>query len=165
MALVYHLCPVNTDGNFLPQVKANILSKLINQVLKQFFLITHQHAIQVQFVRILRSPSNATAKIFIVMCECCYCRLTLAKWPSRIVRLVHGTGNPMGNAPWDGTGINCYGMGQINYVPWTTLGLSMGMSFLWESHGKRPWGWDGTGINCYGMGMGQINMSHGQPCE
>jgi len=23
---------------------------------------------------------------------------------------------------------------------------------------------DGTGINCYGMGMGQINMSHGQPC-
>jgi len=24
--------------------------------------------------------------------------------------------------------------------------------------------WDGTGINCYGMGMGQINMSHGQPC-
>ena len=22
--------------------------------------------------------------------------------------------------------------------------------------------WDGTGINCYGMG--QINMSHGQPC-
>jgi len=30
----------------------------------------------------------------------------------------------------------------------------MGMSFLW----------DGTGINCYGMGMGQINMSHGQPC-
>ena len=25
--------------------------------------------------------------------------------------------------------------------------------------------WDGTGINCYGMGMGQINMSHGQPCQ
>jgi len=24
--------------------------------------------------------------------------------------------------------------------------------------------WDGTGINCYGMGIGQINMSHGQPC-
>jgi len=23
--------------------------------------------------------------------------------------------------------------------------------------------WDGTGINCYGMG--QINMSHGQPCS
>ena len=39
----------------------------------------------------------------------------------------------------------------------------MGMSFLWQSHGKRPMGWDGTGINCYGMGMGQINMSHGQP--
>jgi len=39
----------------------------------------------------------------------------------------------------------------------------MGMSFLWESHGKRPMLWDGTGINCYGMGMGQINMSHGQP--
>jgi len=30
------------------------------------------------------------------------------------------------------------------------------------SHGM---GWDGTGINCYGMGMGQINMSHGQPCQ
>jgi len=42
-------------------------------------------------------------------------------------------------------------------------GFSMGMSFLWESHGKRPMGWDGTGINCYGMGMRQINMSHGQP--
>jgi len=40
----------------------------------------------------------------------------------------------------------------------------MRMSFLWESHGKRPMGWDGTGINCYGMGMGQINMSHGQAC-
>jgi len=25
--------------------------------------------------------------------------------------------------------------------------------------------WDRTGINCYGMGMGQINMSHGQPCR
>jgi len=23
-------------------------------------------------------------------------------------------GIPMGNVPWDGTGINCYGMGQIN---------------------------------------------------
>jgi len=23
-------------------------------------------------------------------------------------------------------------------------GLSMGMSFLWESHGKRPMGWDST---------------------
>jgi len=42
-------------------------------------------------------------------------------------------------------------------------GSSMGMGFLWESHGKRPMGWDGTGINCYGMGMGQINKSHGQP--
>jgi len=40
----------------------------------------------------------------------------------------------------------------------------MGISFLWEFHGKRPMGWDGTGINCYAMGMGQINMSHGQPC-
>jgi len=39
----------------------------------------------------------------------------------------------------------------------------MGMSFLWESHGKRPMGWDGTVINCYGLGMGQINLSHGQP--
>jgi len=28
----------------------------------------------------------------------------------------HSYGNPMGNVPWDGTGINCYGMGmgQIN---------------------------------------------------
>ena len=44
-------------------------------------------------------------------------------------------------------------------------GLSMGMSFLWESDGKRPMGWDGTGINCYGMGMGQINMSqNAQSC-
>jgi len=24
------------------------------------------------------------------------------------------------------------------------LGLSMGMSFLWESHGKHPMGWDST---------------------
>jgi len=59
---------------------------------------------------------------------------------------------------WDGNGTD-------KYVPWTTLGLSMGMSFLWESHGKRPVGWDGTGIKYYGMGMGQINMSHGQPCK
>ena len=57
---------------------------------------------------------------------------------------------------WDGNGTN-------RYVPWTTLGLSMGMSFLWKSHGKRPMEWDGTGINCYGAGMGQINVSHGQP--
>jgi len=64
----------------------------------------------------------------------------------------HSYGNPMGNVPWDGIGINCYGMGmgQIK-VPWTSLGLSMGMSFLWEFHGKRPIGWDGTGINCYGL--------------
>jgi len=27
-------------------------------------------------------------------------------------------------------------------------GLSMGMSFLWESHGKRPKGWDGTAHIC-----------------
>jgi len=57
---------------------------------------------------------------------------------------------------WDGNGTD-------KYVPWTTLGLSMGVSFLWESHGKRPMGSDGTGINCYEMGMGQMNMSHGQP--
>jgi len=71
----------------------------------------------------------------------------------------------MGNIPWDGTGIYFYGNATDKYVPWTTLGLSMGMSFLWESHGKRPigWEWDGTGVNCYGMGMAQINMSHGQP--
>jgi len=30
-----------------------------------------------------------------------------------------------------------------------SAGLSVGMSFLWESHGNVPW--DGTGINCYGM--------------
>jgi len=28
--------------------------------------------------------------------------------------------------------------------------------------GNVPWNW--IGIHCYGMGMGQINMSHGQPC-
>jgi len=38
----------------------------------------------------------------------------------------------------------------------------MGISFLWESHGKPPMGWDVTVINCYGIGMGLINMSHGQ---
>jgi len=34
-------------------------------------------------------------------------------------RLVHVNGNPMGNVPWDGMGINCYGMGigQINMSP------------------------------------------------
>jgi len=76
----------------------------------------------------------------------------------------------MGNVPWDGMEWDRHkllwdGNGTDKYVPWTTLGLSMEMSFLWESHGKRPMGWDGTGINCYGMGMGQINMSHGQPCK
>jgi len=38
----------------------------------------------------------------------------------------------------------------------------------WECHSYgNPMGnvpWDGTGINCYGMGMGEINMSHEQPC-
>ena len=29
-----------------------------------------------------------------------------------------------------------------------SAGLSMGMSFLWESHGKRPMGWDGTAHIC-----------------
>jgi len=75
----------------------------------------------------------------------------------------------MGNVPWDGKGWDKHkllwdGNGTDKYVPWTTLGLSMGMPFLRESRGKRPMGWDGTGINCYVMGMGQINMSHGQPC-
>jgi len=73
----------------------------------------------------------------------------------------HGK-RPMGwdrhNLLWDGNGTD-------KYVPLTTLGLSMRMSFLWESHGKRPMRWDGTGINCYGMALGQIDMSHGQPCE
>jgi len=54
-------------------------------------------------------------------------------------------GNPMGNVPWDRTGITCYGNGTDKYVPWTNLGLSIGMSILWESHGKRPVGWDRTG--------------------
>jgi len=70
----------------------------------------------------------------------------------------HGMGWDRHKLLWDGNGTD-------KYVPWITLGLSMGMSFLWESHGKRPMGWDGTGINCYVMGMGQINMSHGQTCE
>jgi len=39
----------------------------------------------------------------------------------------------------------------------------MGMSFLWESYGKRPMGWDRHKLLC--DGMGQINMSHGQSCE
>jgi len=50
-----------------------------------------------------------------------------------------------------------------NFYRGKYAGLSMGLGFLWESHGKRPMGWYGTGINCYGMGMGQINTSHGQP--
>jgi len=65
---------------------------------------------------------------------------------------------------WDRHKLLWVGNGTYKYVPWTTLSLSMGMSFLWESRGKRPMGWDGTGINYYGMGMGQITMSHGQPC-
>jgi len=77
-------------------------------------------------------------------------------------------GNPMVNVPWDGMRRDRHkllwdGNGTDECVPWKTLGLSMGMSFLWESHAKRSMGWDGTGINCYGIGMGQINMSHGQP--
>jgi len=39
---------------------------------------------------------------------------------------------------WEGNGTD-------KYVSWTTLGLSMGMSFLWESHGKRPMGCDEMG--------------------
>jgi len=36
------------------------------------------------------------------------------------------------------------------------------MGIPWETpHGLR---WDGTSIHCYGIGMGQINISHGQPC-
>ena len=66
----------------------------------------------------------------------------------------HGMGRDRHKLLWDGNGTD-------KYVPWTTLGLSTGMSFPWESHGKRPMEWDGTGINCYGMGMGQTNMSHG----
>ena len=61
----------------------------------------------------------------------------------------------MGNAPWDGTGINRLewdGNGTDKYVPWTTLGLSLGMSFLWESNEKRPMGWDGMGQACIPMG-------------
>jgi len=69
----------------------------------------------------------------------------------------------MGNVPWEGMGCDRHkllwdGNGTDKDVPWTTLGLSVGMSFLWESHGKRPMGWNGTGINCFGMAMGQINQ-------
>ena len=71
-----------------------------------------------------------------------------------IIRLVHGNGIPMG-IPWEtshGMGWNRHkllwdGNGTDKYVPWTTLGLSMGISFLRESHGKRSMDWDGTGIN------------------
>ena len=56
-------------------------------------------------------------------------------------------------------------------------GLSMGMSFLWESHGKRPMGWDrhkllwdGNGTDKYvawttlglSMGMSFLWESHGK---
>jgi len=65
----------------------------------------------------------------------------------------HSYGNPMGNVPWDGMvwdrhKLQWDGNGTDKYVPWATLGLSMGMSFLWESHGKRPMGWVGTDITC-----------------
>jgi len=71
-----------------------------------------------------------------------------------ISRLVHGNVIPMG-IPWEtspGMGWNRHkllwdGNGTDKYVPWTTLGLSMGISFLRESHGKRSMDWDGTGIN------------------
>jgi len=36
---------------------------------------------------------------------------------------------------WDGNGTD-------ECVPWTTLGLSMGMPFPWESHWKHLMGWD-----------------------
>jgi len=45
---------------------------------------------------------------------------------------------------WDRHKLLWYGNGTDKYVPWTTLGLSMGMG--------NPMGWDGTGINCYGNG-------------
>jgi len=69
-----------------------------------------------------------------------------------IIRLVHGNGIPMG-IPWEtshGMGWNRHkllwdGNGTDKDVPWTTLGLSMGMAFLWQSHGKRPMGWDEMG--------------------
>ena len=69
----------------------------------------------------------------------------------------HSWWNPMGNVPWDGMGqaqiaILWDGNGTDKYVPWTTLGLSMGMSFLWESHGKRPMEWNGMGQAKIAMG-------------
>ena len=75
----------------------------------------------------------------------------------------HGK-RPMG---WDRHKLLWDRNGTDKYVPWTTLGLSLGMSFLWESHGKRPMEWvgDGTVMNYYGMGTRQINMSHGQPSQ
>jgi len=51
----------------------------------------------------------------------------------------HGMGWDRHKLLWDGNGTD-------KYVPWKTLGLSMGMSYL----GNVPW--DGTGINCYGNG-------------
>jgi len=56
-------------------------------------------------------------------------------------------GNPMVNVPWDGMRRDRHkllwdGNGTDECVPWKTLGLSMGMSFLWESHAKRSMGWD-----------------------
>ena len=49
---------------------------------------------------------------------------------------------PMG---WDRHKLLWDGNRTDKYIPWKTLGLSMGMSFLWESHGKRPMGWDEMG--------------------
>ena len=61
---------------------------------------------------------------------------------------------------------------------WLLSGLSMGMGFLWESHGKRPMGWDshnkllweGNGTDKYipwtslglSMGMSFLWESHGK---
>jgi len=64
-------------------------------------------------------------------------------------QVVHGNVIPMG-IPWEtshGTGWDTHkllwdGNGTDKHVLWTTLGLSMGMSFLWESHGKLPMRWD-----------------------
>jgi len=57
--------------------------------------------------------------------------------------------------------------GTDKYVPWTTLGLSMGMSFLWESHRKRPMGWDkhkllwdGKGTDKYVPWSTLVNRGH-----
>jgi len=77
-------------------------------------------------------------------------------------RLDHG--NPMGNAPWDGTGINCYGMGmgQIN------MSHGQPYAYPWECHSYgKPVGnvpWDGMERDRHKLlwhGMGQINMSQG----